>query len=66
MTVHKQMKLMHPLYIAKLDNGVTIQVYGDYALGDDGKTYYHVGSEDADGVMQTLCWSCEIEGALVT
>ena len=66
MTVHKQMKLMHPLYIAKLDNGVTIQVYGDYALGDDGKTYYQVGSEDADGVMQTLGWSCEIEGALVT
>lgn len=66
MTVHKQMKLMHPLYIAKLDNGVTIQVYGDYALGDDGKTYYHVGSEDADGVMQILGWSCEIEGALVT
>ena len=66
MTVHKQMKLMHPLYIAKLDNGVTIQVYGDYALGDDGKTYYHVGSEDADGVMQTLGWSCEIEGARVT
>ena len=66
MTVHKQLQLMHPLYIAKLDNGVTIQVYGDYALGDDGKTYYHVGCEDSDGVMQTVGWSSEIESALDT
>lgn len=66
MTVHKQVELIHPMYIAKLDNGVTIQVYGDYALGDDGKTYYHVGFEDSDGVMQTVGWSSEIECALVT
>ena len=66
MTVHKQLQLMHPLYIAKLDNGVTIQIYGDYALGDDGKTYYHVGCEDSDGIMQTVGWSSEIKSALAT
>ena len=50
------------LYTATLENGVHIDVYGDYALGSDGKTYYHVGFEDEEGVLQTLGWSCDIDG----
>ena len=42
MTIHRQLETKNPLYVATLDNGVTVQVYGNYALGDDGKTYYHV------------------------
>lgn len=53
------------LYTAVLDNGVHIDVYGDYALGSDGKKYYHVGYEDEEGVLQTLGWNCDIERPVI-
>lgn len=53
------------LYTATLENEVHIDVYGDYALGSDGKTYYHVGFEDEEGVLRTTGWSCDIEGAVI-
>ncbi|MGN1194259.1 MAG: hypothetical protein ACI4SB_02120 [Acutalibacteraceae bacterium] len=64
MTIYKQLETKNPLYIATLDNGVTVQVYGDYALGDDGKTYYHVGKEDENGLLVTVGWSCDVLGAV--
>lgn len=60
MTVLKENSIFHPLYVAALENGVHLTVYGDYATGSDGKTYYHVG-EDIDGVLQTVGWSCDIK-----
>lgn len=53
------------LYTAVLDSGVHIDVYGDYALGSDGKNYYHVGHEDEDGVLLTDGWSCDIDRPLL-
>lgn len=53
------------LYSAELENGVHLDVYGDYALGSDGKTYYHVGVEDEEGVLQTLGWNCDIERPVI-
>lgn len=53
------------LYTATLENGVRLEVYGDYAIGDDGKTYYHVGFEDEEGILQTLGWSCEADSLVV-
>ncbi|MCM1544491.1 MAG: hypothetical protein NC110_04245 [Ruminococcus sp.] len=64
MKTHKQLKIMHPLYVAELDNEVRIEVYGDYAIGSDGKTYYHVGCEDGD-LLKTVGWSDEISEAVV-
>ncbi|MBR5825448.1 MAG: hypothetical protein IKY78_00025 [Clostridia bacterium] len=56
--IFKETGIRHPLYTATLSNGVTIQVYGDTAEGDDGKTYRHVGVE-VDGVLITAGWECE-------
>lgn len=53
------------LYTATLENDTHIDVYGDYALGSDGKKYYHVGLEDEEGVLQTLGWSCEADSLVV-
>ena len=53
------------LYSAELENGVHIDIYGDYALGSDGKTYYYVGFEDEEGVLQTWGWSCDIDGTVI-
>lgn len=53
------------LYSAILENGVHIDVYGDYAIGDDGKKYYHVGFEDETGVLETIGWSCEVDGTVI-
>ena len=64
MAIHRQLETKNPLYVATLDNGVTVQVYGNYALGDDGKTYYHVGKEDTHGDLVTVGWSCDISGAV--
>ena len=64
MTILKEKEVMHPLYTAKLENGVCITVFGDYGKGDDEKIYYHVG-KDVDGVLQTVGWSCDISKAVI-
>ncbi|MCM1364284.1 MAG: hypothetical protein NC122_10460 [Faecalibacterium sp.] len=67
MTIHKQ-KACRPvniLYEADLDNGVKIDVYGDYAIGSDGKKYYHVGYEKNGDYLETLGWSCDIKQATI-
>lgn len=65
MTFFKETEILHPLYEAKLENGVLISVYGDKAKGSDGKTYFHVGEEDADGVLRTVGWSSETKEAVI-
>ena len=65
MKICKETKTNNPLYCAELDNGVKINVYGNYAKGSDGKTYYHVGKEDADGVLQTAGWSSDVKQAVI-
>lgn len=61
----KETNILHPLYAAKLENGVIINVYGDRAEGNDGKTYYHVGKENSDGILETVGWSCETDKAVI-
>lgn len=61
----KETKILHPLYAAELENGVIINVYGDKAEGNDGKTYYHVGREGTDGILKTVGWSSEIKKAVI-
>lgn len=65
MNIHKTIETLSPIAVFKLDNGVTLLVFDGYALGSDGKTYYHVGSEDEDGDLITEGWSCEIDKAVV-
>lgn len=64
MIVLKQTEIKHPVYAAKLESGVIINVYGDYAIGTDGKRYYHIGREN-DGMLETIGWSCEVEKAVI-
>ncbi len=65
MNIHKAIETLRPVAVFKLDNGVTLLVFDGYALGSDGKTYYHVGMEDEDGDLLTAGWSCEIDKAVV-
>lgn len=65
MILFKETEIFHPLYAARLENEVVINIYGDRAEGSDGKTYYHVGFEDSDGILRTVGWSCEIKSAII-
>ena len=42
MLIHKETEILNPMFVAKLDNGVTLLVFDGYALGSDDKTYYHI------------------------
>jgi len=66
MNIFKQVKIeaINILYTATLDNGVKIYVFGDYAIGSNGKKYYHVGREDGD-ILTTVGWSCDIDRAII-
>lgn len=55
--IFKEASVRYPLYVTTLDNGVTLQVYGENAEGDDGKVYRHVG-EEHNGVIYTVGWEC--------
>lgn len=65
MICYKETEVFHPLYLAKLENGVTLAIYGDSAKGSDGKTYYHVGKEDRQGDMHTVGWTCDADKATI-
>lgn len=63
--IHKEVEQVEePIYRAKLENGVIIDVYDGYAIGSDNKTYYFVGRE-VDGDLEHIGWSSEIDGALM-
>lgn len=64
MNIFKQTEIKRPIYTVKLENGVVINVYGGYAIGNDGKRYYHVGHEKGD-MLETVGWSCDVDGAVV-
>ncbi len=40
--------IAQPLYIAKIENGVTLLVYDGYAKGSDGKEYACICHEEND------------------
>lgn len=65
MLIHKETEILNPMFVAKLDNGVTLLVFDGYALGSDDKTYYHIGQEDEEGILQTVGWSCEVDSEKV-
>lgn len=65
MNIYKEVEIKHPLFVVKLDNGIELSVYENYTLGSDGKQYYHVGKEDAEGELQTVGWSCDIGSEII-
>lgn len=65
MHIHKETEIFNPMFVARLDNGITLLVFDGYALGSDSKRYYHIGKEDAEGILQTVGWSCEVDGEMV-
>ena len=65
MLIHKETEILNPMFVAKLDNGVTLLVFDGYALGSDGKIYYHIGQEDEEGILQTVGWSCDVDSETI-
>ncbi len=65
MRVYKEKEILNPLFVTKLDNDVTLLVFDSYALGSDGKTYYHIGREDDEGDLVTVGWSCEVDREMI-
>lgn len=65
MLIHKETEILNPMFVAKLDNGVTLLVFDGYSLGSDGKTYYHIGQEDEEGILQTVGWSCDVDSETI-
>lgn len=65
MNIHEETEVLKPMFVAKLDNGITLLVFDGYALGSDGKTYYHIGREDEEGILQTVGWSCDVDSETV-
>ena len=53
----KETDFKNPLYVAVLENGVMLCVYGDYAESSDGNVYRHIGDE-VDGELVTVGWEC--------
>ena len=65
MHIYKETGILNPMFVAKLDNDVTLLVFNGYALGSDSKIYYHIGKEDAEGDLITVGWSCEVDNEMV-
>lgn len=65
MHIYKETEILNPMFVAKLDSGVTLLVFEKYALGSDGKIYYHIGREDAEGDLITVGWSCEVDSEMI-
>ena len=65
MNIHKETETLKPMFVAKLDNDVTLLVFDGYALGSDEKTYYHIGREDEEGDLLTVGWSCDVDSETI-
>ena len=65
MNINQEVENIKPIAVLKLDNGVIILVFDGYALGSDGKTYYHIGREDEEGDLLTVGWSCEVSESTI-
>lgn len=59
MKIYFESEIKEPLYVADLDNGVRILVYGEYAEGSDGRKYHCVMNEIDDDTMEFVGWSCD-------
>lgn len=55
MKVYKELELKNPLYVAKLCNGVTLNVFDGYAEGSDGEIYLPVVNE-SDSETEFIGW----------
>ena len=65
MHIYKETEILNPMFVAKLDSGISLLVFEDYALGSDGKIYYHIGREDAEGDLITVGWSCDVDSEMI-
>ncbi len=65
MTIHKTIKQLDVIATYKLDNNVTLLVFDGFAIGSDGKKYYHICKEDETGDLITVGWSCDIKNASI-
>ena len=65
MRIHREIEIIYPMFVVKLDSGVSLTVFDGYALGSDKNIYYHVGKEDENGILQTVGWSCDIDCEII-
>lgn len=56
MKVYKEIEIKNPLYIASIDNGVTIFVYDGYAEGSDGRVYKPVVEDKGEEECEVVGW----------
>ncbi len=57
MKIYKETEIKNPLYVSRLDNGVTLLVFGNYAEGSDGNTYRIVEHEVEEDEFEFLGWT---------
>ena len=57
MKIYKEKEIKKPLYVTRLDNGVTLFVYDGYAEGSDGKIYKPVIKDIDDDEIEFIGWS---------
>ncbi len=56
MKIYKETEIKKPLYVAVLDNGVTLLVYDGYAEGTDGRVYRPFIEDLGDGESEVVGW----------
>ena len=56
MKIYKEKEIKIPLYVAELDNGVSILVFDGYAEGSDGKFYKPVEKRIDDDEIVVVGW----------
>lgn len=49
--------IKEPLYIARLENDTIVFVYGNYAIGSDGKRYRCVEKQVGEDEFEFLGWT---------
>lgn len=62
MSIYKETDIKHPLFVATLENGVTLLVYDGYAEGSDGKIYKPVIRDIDDDEIEVVGWSLDTPG----
>ena len=56
MKIYKEKEIKNPLYIAALENGVTLHVYDGYGEGSDGCVYKPVVEDMGEGEYEVVGW----------
>ena len=57
--IFKEVDIRHPLYVAKLDNGVLLCVYDGYAEDSEGRMYYCAERRINEDEYEFLGWKCD-------